>query len=151
MIRIHASEWFEVKTKVKKTMEDGSEKAVIEAIVVDALSWAETEKRTAEEYDGFDFEITDIRKAKFKEIFFSDSKANTKFYKSKVTSITLDEKSDKEKKSFLYYLVEAQDLEHAKTNIDEVMRDTMNDYEVISVVETNLVQVLEHEPTQKLL
>ena len=38
-MRSRTSTWFETKVKYQKTMEDGSEKVVSEAYVVDALSF----------------------------------------------------------------------------------------------------------------
>ena len=40
-MRSRTSTWFETKVKYQKTMEDGSEKVVSEAYVVDALSFTE--------------------------------------------------------------------------------------------------------------
>ena len=41
-MRSRTSTWFETKVKYQKTMEDGSEKVVSEAYVVDALSFTES-------------------------------------------------------------------------------------------------------------
>ena len=41
IMRSRTSTWFETKVKYQKTMEDGSEKVVSEAYVVDALSFTE--------------------------------------------------------------------------------------------------------------
>lgn len=46
-MRSRTSTWFETKVKYQKTMEDGSEKVVSEAYVVDALSFTEAESASS--------------------------------------------------------------------------------------------------------
>ena len=48
-MRSRTSTWFETKVKYQKTMEDGSEKVVSEAYVVDALSFTEAESAIIDE------------------------------------------------------------------------------------------------------
>ena len=66
---------------------------------------------------------------------------DTRWYKSKVQFITIDEKTVKEKRSNVYYLVEGCNLESARRNIDEAMGSTMFDYSIASVSETNIIDV----------
>ena len=49
IMRSRTSTWFETKVKYQKTMEDGSEKVVSEAYVVDALSFTEAESAIIDE------------------------------------------------------------------------------------------------------
>ncbi len=63
-------------------MEDGLQKQVVEQYVVDALSFAEAEQRITEQmsqYISGEFEVTDVKKAAYKEIFFM-SDAAKKFH-----------------------------------------------------------------------
>ena len=56
-------------------MDDGMQKKVTEAYVVDALTFTEAEKRITEEMSSCirgEFEVNDIKRAHYKEIFFSD-------------------------------------------------------------------------------
>ena len=55
--------------------------------------------------------------------------------------ITLDDKSGKEKNTSTYVLVQAADLGWAKENLDAGMKGTMADYQVLSVVETAIMDV----------
>ena len=57
---------------------------------------------------------------------------------------SLDEKTGKEKKTAYYYLVQAEDLEHAKNNINEFMKSSMADYEISSISETSVLDVYEY-------
>ena len=70
--------------------------------------------------------------------------AADKWYKAKLKFITIDEKTDKEKKTAVYYLVQAGSFEGARKNIDEVMGGTMIDYEIDTVSETVIMDVFEY-------
>lgn len=70
---------------------------------------------------------------------------DTHWYKSKLQFITIDEKTEKEKRSNVYYLVEGCSLESARRNIDEVMGDAMIDYSIASVSETTIMDVFEYK------
>ena len=73
------------------------------------------------------------------------SNAGSRWYKSKLQFITIDEKTDKEKRANVYYLVEGVSLESARRNIDEVMGGTMIDYVISSVSETKIEDVFEYK------
>lgn len=145
-MRSRTAEWFECKIRYEKVMEDGLQKKVTEQYTVDALSFTEAEQRITEEMSSYisgSFDITDIKKASYKEIFFSDDESADRWYKTKLQFITIDEKSEKEKRSNVNYLVQAGTLNAAVRNIDEVMGGTMIDYVIASVAETQLMDVFE--------
>ena len=151
-MRSRTAEWLECKIRYEKVMEDGMQKRVSENYVVDALSFSEAEERIIEEmsrYISGEFDVMDIKKAPYKEIFFSDEDMADKWYKAKLQFITIDEKTDKEKKSSVNYLVQAGSFNGAVKNIDEVMGGTMIDYVIASVAETTLMDVFEYKKTQK--
>jgi hypothetical protein len=128
-------------------MEDGLQKKVSESYVVDALSFTEAEKRIMEEMSSYisgEFTIKDIKIAPYKEIFFSDEELADRWYKAKLEFITIDEKTEKEKRSAVNYLVQAGTLKGAVGNIESVMGTTMIDYVIASVSETKLMDVFEY-------
>ncbi len=146
-MRSRTAVWFETKIEFEKTMDDGNPKKVKEQYTVDALSFTEAENRITEEMSSFisgEFNVTDIKKATYKEIFFSDVASADRWYKAKVQFITIDEKSEKEKRSNVYYLVQAGTLMEAVKNIDAVMGGTMIDYAIASVAETQIMDVFEY-------
>lgn len=153
IMRSRTSTWFETKVKYQKTMEDGSEKVVSEAYVVDALSFTEAESAIIDEmsvYVSGELKVSGIGKACYGEIFFSDVDDDDKWYKAKLQFITIDEKSEKEKRSNVTYLVQAKSLARALRYIDEVMGKTMIDYDVVGLNETKLMDVFEHHvPNEK--
>ena len=70
-------------------------------------------------------------------------KIDTRWFKAKLQFITIDEKSEKEKRSNVTYLVEACSLRNALDNIDKVMEGSMVDYVQANVGETQIVDVFE--------
>lgn len=145
-MRTRSAQWFEIKIKYEKTMEDGLEKKVSEAYTIDALSFTEAESRIMEEMSSYisgGFEVVDIKKAAYKEIFFSDDANADRWYKARLQFITIDEKTEKEKRSTVTYLVQAATLTSAVKNIETVMGGTMIDYVIASVAETQIMDVFE--------
>ena len=146
-MRTRTAEWFETKIKYEKTMEDGQQKKVTEAYVVDALSFTEAERRITEEMSSYisgEFDVADLKKASYKEIFFSDAETADRWYKTKLQFITIDEKTEKEKRSVVNYLVQGGSFDQAKKHIEEVMGGTMIDYVIDTLKETKYMDVFEY-------
>ena len=151
-MRSRTANWFECKIRYEKMMDDGLQKKVTEAYVVDALSFSEAEEKIIEEMSSYisgEFNVTDIKKASYGEIFFSDMDSADKWYKAKLQFITLDEKSGKEKRSTVNYLVQGGSFNDAVKNLDDVMGGTMIDYVITAINETTLMDVFEHNPQIK--
>lgn len=146
-MRSRTAIWFECKIAYEKVMEDGLQKKVNETYTVDALSFTEAEKRIMEEMSSYisgEFTVKDIKIAPYKEIFFSEDASADRWYKAKLQFITIDEKTEKEKRSSVNYLVQAGTLKGAVNNIEEVMGGSMIDYVIASVAETTLMDVFEY-------
>lgn len=146
-MRIRTGTWFKTKVKYQKTMEDGSEKVVSEAYVVDALSFTEAESAIIDEMSAYvsgELRVSNLGKASYNEILFSDVDDDDKFYTCKLQFITIDEKSEKEKRSNVTYLVQAKSLARALRYVDEVMGKTMIDYDIVGLNETKVFDVFEH-------
>ena len=139
--------WFECKIRYEKTMENGVNKNVTEPYLVDALSFTEAEARIIEEITPFisgEFTVTDIKRMKYSDVFSSaDTKAD-RWFKAKLTFITLDEKSGSEKKTSTNVLVQAADLRDAVKKLDAAMKGSMADYVIASMAETPLMDVYEY-------
>lgn len=114
---------------------------------MDAVSFGEAESRIIEEMQAYisgEFEIIDISRAAFKEIFFSDEETADRWYNAKLEFITTDEKTEKEKRSAVVYLVQAGTFDNALKNVNEVMGGTMIDYVTAKIEETKLMDVFEY-------
>ena len=142
------NDWFECKVRYEKTLENGMIKKVTEPYLVDALSFTEAERRFLEEIKPFmsgEFEVSDIKRAKFAEMFETTDSDADRWFKAKVAFITLDEKSGAEKKTNQNMLVQASDLRDAVKRLDKGMEGSMVDYEIISVAETPIMDVFHYQ------
>lgn len=147
-LRSRTSTWFECKVRYEKTQEDGSKKLVNELYVVDALSFTEAEASIIDNmavYVSGELKIANINPTNYNEIFFSDIDDDDLWFKARLAFITIDEKSNKEKRSYVNYLIQAKCIERAKRYVDEVMGKTMIDYELKSLSETKILDVFEHK------
>ena len=136
--------WFECKVRYEKTLENGMNKKVTEPYLVDALSFTEAEARIIEEvspYISGEFTIADIKRANYTELFFCEEDSADRWFKCKLTFISLDEKSGAEKKTSSNMLVQAADLRDAVKKLDEGMKGSMMDYVISSMAETAIMDV----------
>ena len=151
-MRSRTANWFETRVRYEKTMEDGQNKKVIETYVVDAYTFGEAEEAISKEISAYisgDFEVKAINPATYGEVFFSDVNNDDKWYKCKLSFITIDEKSEREKRTSVYYLVQAASVSGAVKNVDEIMGSTMIDYEIASIADTKIMDVFEHDNKAK--
>ena len=134
--------WFECKIRYDKVAENGINKKVTEPYLVDALSFTEAEARIIEEITPFisgEFQVNAIKRANFSEIIPNEQ--GDKWFKCKLAFITINEKSAKESKTNTNILVQANNIDEAKSSLDEAMKGTMADYLVESVIETKIMDV----------
>ncbi len=147
-MRSRTSTWFETKVKYDKTVEDGSVKPIIEQYVVDAFTFSEAEEtiiREMKPYISGQFDVKAIAPTSYGEIFFSDAPADDRWYKAKLQFVTIDEKTEKEKRVNSYKLVQAASINGAIKHIEEVMGGTMIDFVIASINETKIMDVFEHK------
>ena len=141
------SKFYEVKIQYQKTLEDGKEKKVTEQYVVEALSFTEAESRIIEEmtpYISGEFDVVSEKIAPYNEIFLSDRTDDDKWFISKVGFITLDVRTDKEKKQTFRYLVQAATSELALDYTKEMFSHGMSDYSIEAVQDTPTIDVFLH-------
>ncbi len=134
--------WFECKVTYDKLQENGSVKKVSEPYLIDALSFTEAEARIIEEQTPFisgDFSVAAVKRTKIAEIFYDES--GDKWYLAKVAFITIDEKTAVEKRSICQIMVQAANFRAALDNLVEGMKNTMADYEIVSIAETQIMDV----------
>lgn len=83
------------------------------------------------------------------EIFFSDSETDDHWYKAKLSFIIIDEKTGKEKRSAVNFLVQAANFNAAVKNIEDSMDKTAIDYVIVNISETKIMDVFEHNAPVK--
>ena len=138
--------------RYERQMEDGIQKMVTETYVVDAFTFGEAEEAITKEMTAFvsgEFNVNNITPANYGEIFFSDNANDDKWYKAKLTFITRDEKTGKDKRSNTNYLVQAGSFNAAVKNVEQVMGTTMVDYVIANIAETKIMDVYEHQAKTK--
>lgn len=136
------SNWFECKVRYDKTTESGAIKKVTEPYLVDALTFTEAEARIIEEITPFitgEFSVSAVKRTKISEIFFDD--AADKWYSVKVSFLTVDEKTAAEKRSVSQILVAGLNFKDAYDNFIDGMKNTLADYEIVSISETMIMDV----------
>ena len=141
------SDWFEVSLRYRKISEDGREKSVTEQYVVDSISFSEAEERILKEMEQFirgDYSVKAIKKAAYKEVFFTNDGEGDKWYKAKLQFIIIDENTGKEKRSNVIYLVQSSSLNAVRKSIDEIMDGSLFDYESMSEKKKKILDVFNH-------
>ena len=138
------SKFYEVKIQYQKMQEDGKEKKVTEQYVVEAFSFTEAESRITEEMSAYingEFDVVSEKIAAYSEIILSDKSDDDKWFISKVSFVTLDEKTAKEKKQTFRYLVQADTSEKAMDYTKEMFSHGMSDYSIDAVQDTPTLEV----------
>lgn len=136
------AQWFKTSVRFDKTLENGTVKKVTELYLVDALSFTEAEARIIEEVTpciSGDFTVSAVKKSKIAEIFWDNT--GDKWYQVKVAFITIDEKTAAEKRTVSVIMVQASDFKDAHANFIAGMKGTMADFEIVSIAETNIMDV----------
>jgi len=132
---------FECKVKYNKIDElSGKEKKVTETYLIDAVSFTEAETRIYKEMESMirgEFLITGIRKANYTDIFTFDD--GDRWFKSKISYVSVDEEAGKEKKISNQMLVLAGDVKDAWDKIHERMKGMTVDFEINAIAESPIL------------
>lgn len=145
-MRTRTAVWYETTVRYERQTENGGQKKVSEVYVVDALSFAEAEQRITEEMEPYcsgKFDVKKIAIAPYTEVFFSEDEEDDKFFRATVALIMLDERTGKEKKNNVTYLVQANNIETARRYVVDAFSNTAMGYEINRLVETKILDVFE--------
>ena len=108
------------------------------------MSFTEAESRIIEEmtpYVSGDFDVVSEKIAPYNEILISDRINDDKWFISKVSLITIDEKTAKEKKTSQRFLVQADTSQTALECTKKLFDSSMTDYTIDAVQETPTIEV----------
>lgn len=139
--------WFTIKVKYTKQLEDGRLKRVTEPYLVDAVSFTDAEARIYEEVGTNvqgEFLITGISKTDYADIFYYDDADD--WYKCKLTYVSVDADSGKEKKVSNNFLVTAATVREAYDRIKESLSDMTVSFEIPSIALSPIVEVMPYDP-----
>ena len=129
-LKSRTGNFFEVVVKVLQTQEDGSEKKVREVYAIEASSFTEAEAIITEEMKLYkEYDIVNIN--------INDEN----FFKAKLEFFTVDEKTEKEKRTKVVYLVQASSIKTAQHYIENIMGSVQLDYRNVAIVESPVLDV----------
>jgi hypothetical protein len=149
--------WFICKISRDTIKENGLEGKVSESYLVDALSFAEVEERIMVELGDIETKggrttaltIKGVNPYPLSEMFLGDD--FDRYYCVKVRFTALDEKSGREKKTSVRMLAGATSVEQAIEATRQGMKGTLADYEIISVAETQIVDIYPYKEKEEAL
>lgn len=134
--------WYEVKVKYSKIDDNEKIKTFNQPYLFDALTFTEAEARATDEmgkYLSEGFKITNIKVANYSEIFPSEH--GDRWFKCKVSLVTLDEDKGLERRTNTYILVQANDVKDAYEYILEQFSDTVSDFSIPSIQESPIIDI----------
>lgn len=134
--------YFETSIRYDKIHDNGVVKKTTEKYLVDALSFTEAEAKIIEAQKAFisgEFEVSAVKKTKIAEIV--KGKDTGIYYLAKVGFITLDEKTAVEKRNITLLLLDAECFDEALALLNTHMKDTMADWEIVSLSETEILGI----------
>ena len=125
--------------------EDGLIRKVTEQFLVDALSFTDAEARIVKEVQPFvtgELLVADIKRARISEMFYDED--GDKWYRCKINYLSVDEMKGVEKRISQTIMVQATCFKGAVDTLFERMNDTLGDYEVVSISETQILDVFQY-------
>lgn len=139
---------YECGVRYERTMENGMTKKVTELYLVDACSFAEAEGRITKEMEPYisgDFDVVTIKRTNYSEIVENGADSADKWFKAKLMFVTYDEKTFKEKKQAVYFIVKASDINNAHICVVEHMKGSVMDYEIATLDETKIMDLFRYK------
>ena len=136
---------FTVKVKVERPQEDGLVKKVAEEYACSAVNFTDCEAKIIKEVGSADnvkgsFDIVAETITPVRLVYVFDE--GDIFYKVKIQEVTIDDFC-KERKSNVYYLVNATSFEQARKNIVEALGGLTKDMTIAAVVEQKILECFE--------
>lgn len=125
-----------------KMQENGVVKRVTERYLVDAVSVTEVEARTVEfvtPYISGEFAIPTVKRFR---IVAADDCRGEYWWIAKIAFITINERTGAEKKTIQTYLVSADNFADACGRVNDGMKGTVADYEILSVSRSNITDYI---------
>lgn len=143
--------WFECKVKYDKIDNEGRDKTVSEPYLVDAVSFTDAEKRVHKELEAYitgEFLVTNIKIANYSEIIPDEN--GDRWFKCKITYISLDEKSGKERKTNSYMLVQSNTVKEAYNKLEKELGDMVSEYSIPAIQESPILDVFPYDASESI-
>ncbi|PHR28242.1 MAG: hypothetical protein COA38_12395 [Fluviicola sp.] len=134
--------WFTVKVKYTKQLDNGALKRVSEPYLLAAMTFTDAEARIYEELGQIirgEFNVVGISRTEIHDIFAYDD-ADV-WYKCKVRYESMDADTEKAKKVNQNFLVSAESVKEAYERIQESLSTLMVDFEIPSIIVSPIVEI----------
>lgn len=134
--------WFTVRVKYTKQLDNGNLKRVSEPYLLAAMTFTDAEARIYEELGAVirgEFNVVGISRTELNDIFAYDD-ADT-WYKCKVRYESFDADAEKGKKVSQNFLVSASNVKEAFERINESLKGLMVDFEIPSIVLSPIIEI----------
>lgn len=140
------NQWFTVKVKYTKELDNGTYKRVSESYLIAAFTFTDAEARIYEELGSIikgEFNVLSITRTELHDIFAYDD-ADV-WYKVKITyeseAVGMDSEESKAKKVTQNFLVSAHSVKDAYDRIKESLSTLMIDFKIPSVVKSPIMDI----------
>lgn len=134
--------WFIVKVKYTKQLDNGRFKRVTEPYLLAAMSYTDAEARIYEELGSIikgEFHITSVMRNDYHDVFaFDDS---NEWYVAKVVYERISLDDEKSKKIMQKFLVSAHSVADTEHRLKESLSTLMVEFKVSSVMKSKIVDV----------
>lgn len=134
--------WFTVKVKYTKSIDNGTFKRVSEPYLIAAMTFSDAEARIYEELGSVirgEFMVVGIARTELHDIFAYDDAES--WFKCKVRYDNFDADSEKAKKVNQNFLVAAHSVKEAYERIQESLATLMVDFEIPSIIASPIVDI----------
>lgn len=134
--------WFTVKVKYTKQLENGTFKRVTEPYLLAAMTFTDAEARIYEELGTAirgEFQVVSIARTEVHDIFLTEGSES--WFKCKINYDKNNEEGDRKKNMSLTFLVSADSVKEANERLVEALSTLMIDYRISSVVQDPLVDI----------
>ena len=143
------SNWFTVKVKYTKQLDNGSLKRVSEPYLLSAMTFTDAEASIYEELGAVirgEFNVTGISRTELNDIFAYDDTGV--WYKCKVVYDNLDADTDKAKKVSQNFLVEASSVKEAYERLTDNLKGMLVEFQIPSVMVSPIVEIFSNGEEQ---
>ena len=141
---IITNNYFIVKVKYTKQLDNGTFKRVTEPYLVAGYSFTDAEASIYENLGSVirgEFVVTDIKRVEYHDIFDETGGTADKYFVAKISYESVDIDSDKAKRVTQSFLVGATTIEKATDVIKDELSTLMVEYKIIGITESPIVEI----------
>lgn len=141
--------WFTVKVKYIKQLENGTFKRVTEPYLLSAMTFTDAEARIYEELGSIirgEFSVIGIARTEIHDIFhYEDSE---EWFKIKISFKSDSEEGSKGKKVSQSFLISAHSVKDACERLKESLQGMLIDYTITSAVVSPIVEIFPYNESK---